>query len=146
MTPTHEETRLWIAINLAHRKIHREMERALALAGLPPLKWYDVLWAVEVAGHEGVRASALKDWLLFEQSNLSRVLAKLVGDGLIRETVCGQDRRAKTLTITDKGADLRLKMWEIYGQQIHQHMKWLSDDQSTTELLDAFQLLQAFKK
>ncbi|WP_171182103.1 MarR family winged helix-turn-helix transcriptional regulator [Ruegeria sp. HKCCD8929] len=141
MTPTKEETDLWIALNLSHRRVHREMEHALASAGLPPLKWYDVLWAIEMAGAGGVRASKLKDWLLFEQSSLSRVLRSLIERGLVSESVCDVDKRAKTLKVTTEGAELRLKMWRIYGEQIHLHMKKVTDIESSGALLHALRSL-----
>lgn len=141
MTPTKQETHLWINFNLAHRKIHSAMERALAAEGLPSLKSYDVLWAVEMAGAEGVRAQKLKTWLLFEQSNLSRVLRGLVEQGLIEESVCEADRRAKLLRISEKGAALRLRMWRVYGEQIHAHMQALDQDGRGTDMRRA---LQAF--
>lgn len=128
MTPTDQEQHLWIAFKLAHRTINREMERALASAGLPSLNWYDVLWVVEMSGDKGVWARNLKGLLLFEQSNLSRVLARLVDSGLICETVCEEDRRAKILKITDEGAKLRLRMWAVYGEQIQVHMKKMMAD------------------
>ena len=142
MLPTKEETRLWIAFNLAHRRVHREMERALAADDLPPLKTYDVLWAVEMAGDDGVRARNLKDWILFEQSNLSRVLQSLVERDLVRETVCSADRRAKILNITTEGAKLRKKMWSIYGEQIHIHMKALNASEHSNAFLHVLEALQ----
>lgn len=142
MTPTEEETRLWIALNLAHRKIHREMERALAAQDLPPLKWYDVLWAIEMAGPDGIRASNLKDWLLFEQSSLSRVLRGLIERELVSESVCETDRRAKVLNITRKGAKLRVKMWQVYGALIHSNMKKMAADANSDELQRALRSVQ----
>lgn len=136
MTPTEEETRVWIAFNFAHRRIHHDMEDALAREGLPSLKWYDVLWAIEMTGQDGVRARKLRDWLLFEQSNLSRVLSKLVADGLVQETPCDIDRRAKILRITPEGQTLRLKMWRVYGEKIHEHMRQLIASRSPSDLLD----------
>ena len=138
MTPTQAETDLWIAFNDLHRGIHREIERQLAANDLPPLKWYDVLWAVDLSGDEGVRAQHLRDWLLFEQSNLSRLLARLVQDGLIKETRCPQDGRAKTLTITATGKALRLRMWQIYGAQIHRQMQALRATGQGSAMLEAF--------
>ena len=136
MTPTDEETLLWVALNEVHGRIHRAMERALAAEGLPPLKWYDILWAFETSGAEGVRARHLRERVLFEQSHLSRLLAKLVARGLIRETVCDRDRRAKILRITEEGARLRRRMWQVYGAQIHQHMQVLAADGYAPVLLD----------
>ena len=126
MHPSHDETDIWILLNRAHRQAHRNMEAALREKGLPSLRVYDLLWGVEMSGEDGVRAFELTDWLLFEQSNLSRLLAQLVSKELIRETVLAEDRRGKILHITPEGAALRKQMWEIYGPGIHQHMKELA--------------------
>lgn len=141
MTPTDKETQIWISLNLAHRRIHRRMERALSSAGLPPLKAYDVLWAIQLAGADGVRASDMKDWLLFEQSALSRTLRGLIEHGLVRETICDTDKRAKTLGITTAGEEMRLKMWQVYGEQIHDAMTTLTACSDADALLTALQSL-----
>ena len=119
------------------------MEKALTSNGLPPLKWYDVLWAVEMSGDGGVRARNLRDWLLFEQSNLSRLLRTLVENELIKETVCDDDRRVKMLRITARGAKLRLQMWQVYGEQVHVHMKALAAGGNSEALLS---ILEGYQK
>lgn len=102
------------------------MEAELREAGLPPLRWYDVLWGIEMAGEGGVRAFELTRNLLFEQSNLSRILAQMIKQGLVRETVFEQDRRGKILHITAEGAALRLEMWAVYGPAIKRKMEALA--------------------
>jgi DNA-binding MarR family transcriptional regulator len=126
MYPTAQETALWVALNRAQRSIHGAMEGALKAAGLPPLRWYDVLWSIERAGNGGLRPFALEKSLIFEQSNLSRLLQRMTAKGLVEESVCPDDRRGKVLRITETGRQVRKSMWEIYGPLIHQHMCGLS--------------------
>ena len=121
-TPTGDETALWVSLNLAQRRIYREMDAALKAADLPPLRWYDVLWSLERDKGGGLRAFELERSLIFEQSNLSRLLTRMIGEGLVRETVCRRDRRAKVLRITAAGRRTRARMWETYGPLIHRHL------------------------
>lgn len=139
MTPNKHETRIWVLLNRAYRQTHREMEAELRAAGLPSLRWYDVLWGIEMSGGGGVRAFELTKNLLFEQSNLSRILAQMAKQGLIRETVCAQDRRSKVLHITPDGAALRLKMWAVYGPAIKRNMAALAGTEELPEFLEILQ-------
>lgn len=119
MYPTEEETALWIALNLTQRSIFREMEAALRAKGLPPLRWYDILWAIERAGKNGIRAFELEKGLIFQQSSISRMLRRIVNEGLVVETVYENDRRGKVLRTTAKGRKIRKQMWKEYGPMIH---------------------------
>ncbi|WP_425045204.1 MarR family winged helix-turn-helix transcriptional regulator [Primorskyibacter sp. S87] len=139
MTPTKRETEIWILLNRAHRLAHREMEAELRDKGLPSLRWYDVLWGIEISGAEGVRAYELTDKLLFEQSNLSRILNQMVERGMIRETVLEKDRRGKTLQITKEGAAMRAKMWKVYGAAIKRKMEPLAAAEDLLAFLEQLQ-------
>ena len=139
MTPNKRETEIWVLLNRAYRQTHREMEAELREAGLPSLRWYDVLWGLELSGDSGVRAFELTRNLLFEQSNLSRILAQMVKQKLIRETACERDRRGKVLHITTEGAALRLRMWEIYGPAIKRNMEALAEAEDLPVFLDILQ-------
>jgi len=127
MYPAEEETALWVALNLAQRSTYGAMDAALKAKGLPPLRWYDVLWAIERASGEGLRPFEMEKSLLFEQSNLSRLLRRMTGEGLVEESVFQDDRRGKVLRITQKGRQVREQMWKIYGPLIHKHMCRLSN-------------------
>ena len=134
MYPTEEETALWVALNLAQRSVYGAMDAALKARGLPPLRWYDVLWAIERAGDGGVRPFEMERSLLFEQSNLSRLLRRMTGEGLVEESVFQDDRRGKVLRITQKGRQVRKEMWQVYGPLIHRHMGGLSDEYDLEEM------------
>jgi len=125
--PTAEETAFWVALNRAQRSIYRTMDSALKAKGLPPLQWYDVLWSLERAKEKGVRPFELEKLLLFEQSNLSRLLRRMIDAGLVEESIFQDDRRGKVLMITSKGRQIRGQMWKIYGPLIREHMRGLSE-------------------
>ncbi len=138
MYPTDEETAVWVALNLAQRSVYQVMDDALQENGLPPLRWYDILWAIERAEDKGARAFEMKKRLLFEQSNLSRLLRSIVNEGLVEETVCEDDRRGKVLRISAKGRAVRERMWRIYGPLIHVYMSRLPDDVDLKDLASTF--------
>lgn len=120
--PSELDTRLWVAFNRVQQAVHRSMDSEMKKRGLPSVKWYDVLWSLERIGGEGLRAFELEHIALFEQSNLSRLLARMVREGFIEEFRCPSDGRGKIYQITDKGKDLRLEMWQVYGPLIQKQM------------------------
>jgi len=121
--PTDEETALWVAINRAQQSVYRSMDSVLKTNKLPPLRWYDVLWSIERAGRSGIRPFEMERTLIFEQSNLSRLLRRMIDEGLIEETQDQNDKRGKIINITASGLMVRRKMWTVYGPLIHLHMR-----------------------
>ena len=121
MYPSEEETRLWVSMNFAMRAISRDMETALKSAGLPSLRWYDVLWVLEGA-KDGLRQFEIENKLLFEQSNVSHMLRKIVSAGLVETVTHEGDRRGKIVRITKAGRATRKAMWKVYGPLIHKHL------------------------
>ncbi len=141
MYPTKEETALWVALNLAQRSVYSTMDSALRAEGLPRLRWYDVLWAIERAGAKGLRPFEVEKSLLFEQSNLSRLLRRMIGEGLVEESVFQDDRRGRVLRITGKGRQVRAQMWKIYGPMIHKNMSKVSKSYGRTKITSALESL-----
>lgn len=119
--PTKRETEIWVAMNRQTRIIHARINAELKQAGLPSLKWYDVLWAIERRGG-ALRPSELEQDLVFEQSSLSHLSKRLVAEGLLSVTNYEGDRRSKLLHITPKGKETRARMWQIYGPRLHEMM------------------------
>ncbi len=127
MEPTDEETNLWIALNKSQRAIYRAMDSELKVQGLPPLRWYDVLWELERTKRKGLRPFEIEKTHLFEQSNLSRLLQRLVEEGLVDVLDFPDDGRGKVLKITKKGRRMRKRMWAVYGPLIHKFMGRITD-------------------
>ena len=131
---TTQKIAFWVALNLAYRSVHREIEKALKAEGLPPLRWYDVLWELERADG-GMRPFELERSLLFEQSNLSRMLRRIINDGLVEERAYEGDGRGKVLLITAKGLEVRRDMWTVYGPQIERHFGDIGDRPDAGDLI-----------
>lgn len=140
MYPTQEETHVWLALNLAQRSIHRAMEAALKENGLPSLRWYDVLWELERA-KEGLRPFELERRLIFEQSNLSHMLRRIIGEGLVEQLAHKGDGRGKVVRITAAGRKVRKRMWKVYGPLIHQHFSKIPDEHKHKDITSALNSL-----
>lgn len=114
--PNDDTTAIWVLLNLSHRHVVGRFEAELKRAGLPNTRWYDVLWALERGAEgEGVRQFELEELSLFDQPNLSRILKRMVEDGLVTQCTAENDGRGRVLHLTDAGRDLRVQMWDVYG-------------------------------
>ena len=116
-TPSDTATQIWVHLNLAHRQVVRRFESTLKKNNLPPMAWYDALWALE-RHPKGLRHFELEGHCLMEQTTLSRAVKRMVKDGLVCQRAASEDRRGRILTITDAGTDMRARMWKVYGQLI----------------------------
>ena len=69
-----------------------------------------------------MRPFELERRVIFEQSNLSRLVQRLVSEGVVEELAYENDGRGKLLKITAKGRRLRKRMWKIYGPLIQRYV------------------------
>ena len=115
--PSDETVQAWIALNRAQRMTFRAIETALRAEALPPLRWYDVLWELDRAP-AGLRPFELERRLLFDQSNLSRVISRLVAASYVQRVPVAEDGRGHMLRITSTGRALRRRMWDSYARLI----------------------------
>ncbi|AWV00670.1 MarR family transcriptional regulator [Burkholderia sp. JP2-270] len=111
--PNHEPD-LWFSFVRAHRRLIREIERRLAEADLPVYAWYDILWGIESSPEGSRRMHELADALAVERYNLTRLVDRLEGEGLVTRARSAEDGRAAFVSITKEGRALRRKMWKIY--------------------------------
>ncbi|MGE5171166.1 MAG: MarR family winged helix-turn-helix transcriptional regulator [Rudaea sp.] len=108
----------WAVFLKAHARLTERVETALQRAGLPPLAWYDVLWALETVPEGRLRMNELAERVVVSRSNLSRLADRLEDGGLIRREPCAGDRRGYYCAITDAGRALRGRMWPAYRREI----------------------------
>lgn len=112
--PEKQTIDFWLALNLAQRSTFDAVEAALKAAKLPPLAWFEVLFELEYSDG-GLRPLELQRVLLFRQSNLSRLLKRMVAAGLVAEHSVPGDGRGKTVTVTDAGKKMAREMWKHYS-------------------------------
>jgi len=108
----------WAVFLTAHAVLVDAVEARLAKAGLPPLAWYDLLWALERAGDGRQRMHELADLVVLSRSNLTRLVDRLEKARLVRRVRSEDDRRGAYAEITAEGRKLRRKMWPVYAVAI----------------------------
>ena len=129
--PSENTQTAWARLFRSHTIAHDTVEAALKEAGLPPITWYDVLWELERSDECGQRACELQPKMLMPQYGMSRLINKIETEGLVSRHDCTEDGRGQVLSITQKGRDLRQKMWGVYGPAIQNAFgEKLSEDET----------------
>src|SRR5262245_46434716 len=83
----------WRALLNTHASVVGRVEAALTEEGLPPLSWYDVLWAVRRAPDRRVRMAELADGLTLSRGGLTKLVDRLEGAGHLRREAAESDGR-----------------------------------------------------
>jgi DNA-binding MarR family transcriptional regulator len=108
----------WRKFLTAHVKLIEQIEHDLAQANLPPLSWYDLLFALSEAAEHKLRLHELAEAVLISRSNLTRLVDRLEVAGLIQREQCPIDRRSAFAIITEAGLKMLDRMWIVYGEGI----------------------------
>ncbi len=93
----------WRTFLRAHARVVRELERELQSEQHLTLTDYDVLVQLAAAGDRRLRMSELADALLLSRSGATRLIDRLVADGLVERVTCEDDRRGQWASLTDAG-------------------------------------------
>jgi len=98
------------------------VEQDLKKAGFPPLAWYDALLELSRAPGGELRPVELEKQMLLPQYSTSRLIDRLVEEGLAVRRECKMDKRGLFVEITDAGRDLQKRMWSAYSAAIERHV------------------------
>jgi len=98
------------------------VERDLKKAGFPPLAWYDALLELSRAPSGELRPVELEKHMLIPQYSTSRLIDRLVDEGLAARRECKIDKRGQFVEITEAGRDLQKRMWNAYSSAIEKHV------------------------
>ena len=103
--PRRDDPRLgaWRAFLRAHAQVVRRLERDLAAEQDMALTDYDVLVQLAGSDQRRLRMSELADRLLLSRSGVTRLVDRLVMDGLVERVTCDDDRRGQWAALTDTG-------------------------------------------
>ena len=122
MRPEPETTEAWIGLMRARERVLARIEADFKASGLPPLGWYDVLWELVQAEGGRLRPFEIEARTLLAQYNLSRLIDRLVKEGLVRREAFDADGRGQWVVITQAGRAMRESMWLTYGPSIEAHV------------------------
>jgi DNA-binding MarR family transcriptional regulator len=102
-----DDTRLveaWRDLLDRHARTTSALERSLHEHGLG-VSEYEVLERLATGEKDERRMQELAEAVYLSQSALSRVVARLEGDGLVTRTMCAEDRRGIFACLTDAGRE-----------------------------------------
>ena len=105
---------LWRSLLNAHAAVTELVEKALRNADLPPLAWYDVLWALRRAPGRRLRMGELAHSVTLSRGGLTKLVDRIEAAGLLRRKACATDRRGYEAVLTTDGAAMLRRMWPVY--------------------------------
>jgi len=131
--PSLEATAAWIRLMRVQSRVLDAVEQDLKKAGFPPLAWYDALLELSRAPTGELRPVELERQMLIPQYSTSRLIERLVDEGLAARRECKIDKRGQFVEITEAGRELQKKMWGAYSAAIEKYVgSKLSDMDAVT--------------
>lgn len=116
---------------MAHAALVNQIERALLEAGVVPLSWYDVLFALYEAPERRLRMSELASAIVLSRSGLTRLVDRLEAEGLLARERLASDRRGAFAVLTEKGVEAMRRAWPVYARGIQEHFaRFLNDEEA----------------
>lgn len=128
--PTNKDPheRAWVALQMFGPAVLERVEAPVKCAGLPPLEWYDVLWALEREGP--LRQRDLAANMLIARYSVSRLVDRMEAEGLVERRECPGDARGQMVHATEAGLALRKRVWATYGPAIQAGLSALTKDEA----------------
>jgi len=136
----------WRLFLTAHVVLIDRIEQELAQAELPPLSWYDVLFALYEAPNRRLRLHELADAILLQRSQLTRLVDRLEAAGLVCRESCPTDRRGAFAAITEEGLAMRERMWPVYSDAIAKYFANHLSDQEVEVLAKSLKRILTYAR
>jgi DNA-binding MarR family transcriptional regulator len=125
---------VWARFIRAEQRLLEAVEADLKAASLPPLLWYDVLLELARAPAGRLRHRDLQARVLLAKYNLSRLIDRMAGEGLVSRAPVEEDARGAHIAISESGRRLQKRMWPAYAKSIARHFAAHLDERDLAEL------------
>jgi len=112
----------WRSLAGATSALATRIELAFAAEELPPLAWYEILDGLSVAPEQSLRMGELAELLPISKGGMTKMVDRIVANGLVERRACPTDRRVSYVALTDAGIETLDRMRPIYEQQIEEHL------------------------
>src|SRR6202165_5476545 len=116
--PSTEATGAWIRLMRIQSRVLDAVEQELKKAGFPPLAWYDALLELSRAPSGEMRPVELEKQMLIPQYSTSRLIDRLVDEGLAARRECRSDKRGPFLEINQTGRSEERRVWGAYSARV----------------------------
>jgi DNA-binding MarR family transcriptional regulator len=99
------EHAVWRAFLRSHAFAARRLEADLLTNSNLPLAEFDVLFQLALARGHRLRMNELADRVLLSRAGITRLVDRLVADGLVARLKCASDARGAYAVLTERGRD-----------------------------------------
>src|SRR5437763_4478985 len=130
MTSSISRLDAWRAVVTSHAALTERVQKALAAADLPPLSWFEVLWAVQRSPTGRPRMSELAEWLTLSRGGITKLVDRLQEAGYLERVSCADDRRALQAELTPAGERMLKEMRAVYEAELERHLSALSGEEA----------------
>jgi DNA-binding MarR family transcriptional regulator len=122
----------WRAVVTSHAAVTDRVQRALVAADLPPLSWFEILWAVRRSPDGAPRMSDLAEWLTLSRGGITKLVDRLQEAGYLERVSCSSDRRSLHAQLTPAGERMLEEMRVVYEAEVERHLGTLTARESET--------------
>lgn len=126
---TREQLELWRTFDRAHAHVVRQIEADLVELHRLPLAWYEVLARLAEAEGRRLRMSELADMVMLSPSGLTRLVDRMVREGLVRRVPAEKDGRGFYAALAEAGNKRLREASETHRRGIRDHVIDQFDDE-----------------
>ncbi len=95
----------WRAFLLAHARVSRRLDEELRAEHDLSFAEYDAILTIAQAPDRRIRMGQLAEEVLLSKSGVTRLIDRLVQDGLVERSACLADARGAEAVLTERGLD-----------------------------------------
>ncbi len=135
------ELDVWRAFLRGHHAVYRKLEAELEREHGMTLPYYEVLMHLASSPERRMRMTDLARSVLLSPSGLTRLVDRLVRDGLVIRAPCPTDARSLYAVLTDDGWERFQRAARTHVRGIRQHFLARLDERQRRELREALEQL-----
>ncbi len=133
------ERRAWGAFLTRHARVARQLETDLMARSDLPLAEFDVLFQLGMAEGHRLRMNELADRVLLSRAGITRLVDRLVADGLVDRAKCPSDARGAFAVLTERG---RLRLQETRPAHFAAVRRYFLESYTPAELETLAELME----
>ena len=118
----------WRAFLTAHARVTRRLDEELRVEHDLSLAEYDALLTIASSPDRRIRMRQLADRVILSKSGVTRLIDRLVIDGLVERDACQTDARGAEAVLTQAGLDRLRRASRTHLRGIAQHFLGAVDD------------------
>lgn len=132
-------TDTWGAVIEAYGRLSRTLDAEMRAETGLSLAWYEVLLILARSPEGRLRMSELADQSMTSRSAATRLVDRLVRDGLVERTTCPNDRRGTEVALTGEGRERFIAAGRVHLRGIEEHLGAHLSEPEMTAITEALQ-------